>query len=205
MTRAFLAGAALALAVAAWASPDARRTPTALAARVGEGIPRIAALDLARALRDRAVGLRIADARPALEPGDLSVPRAVPLDLEADVALARDSLGLKWVLYDEGGGEAAAAWFVLTAAGADAALLAGGMDGWVEQVLEPVFPADLPDSLEAYAAEARDLSRYFGGTPRVARAGEEATVLLGGPPLSGASDTTPRVRRRGGCGWNEEP
>lgn len=199
--RPILAGAALALGAAAWLVDGlAGRGPAELAARVEAGIPRVRPLDLATRLRAREEGLRIGDVRSPLPSDALRLPRAEAVDLETLVT--EGSATERWVLYDDGrSGDAAAAWVVLDAAGRDAWVLERGVHGWVEDVLEPVLPAGADSTLRAEFERVAELSRYFGGTPRVGEPGEVvvATWAEASPPGEAVGDSTPR--RRGGCGW----
>jgi hypothetical protein len=155
------------------AETDARRPPAA-----GE----VTALELAAWIRDRKPGLRIVDLRPAEAFADGHVPSAENLALpELEVSFPA---GATLVFY--GGGEAAAPR-------APGHLeLRGGWPAWVSEVLNPQLARGAaPQEVAAFAAVS-ELSRYFGGVPRV--------VDTPVPPPSAAELEAQAVRtRRRGC------
>lgn len=82
----------------------------------------------------------------------------------------------KVVLYSEGGIHAAQAWMLLRAQGHTAVYtVLGGLDGWKEEVLFPVMPADATSQQVARFEQVAALARFFGGQPRVA-ASADATA-----------------------------
>jgi hypothetical protein len=117
-----------------------------------------------------------------------------------DIATLTPRDGETLVLYSGGGAHAAQAWVLLRAAGhARVRFLSGGLLEWTEDVLHPALDPVAPDT--ALAA----LSRYFGGTPRVAEPGDGATTgatdgavprVAPHPELRTAGELA-RLRRRG--------
>jgi hypothetical protein len=86
---------------------------------------------------------------------------------------------------------------LLRAAGVRNALFVpGGLADWRDEVISPVLPADAPPEQAAAFERAAELSRYFGGSPRIAAPGESVTrpteLAEAGPPAQLA-----RTRRRG--------
>ena len=87
------------------------------------------------------------------------------------------------VLYSDGGIHAAQAWMLLRAQGHTAVYtVLGGLDGWKDEVLFPVLPADANAQQRARFEQSAALANFFGGQARVA---SEAT------PAAGAASTTP--------------
>jgi rhodanese-related sulfurtransferase len=117
-----------------------------------------------------------------------SIPTAEHLDIRqlADVPL--DSLRAT-VVYDGGEGTAVRAWLLLRRLGHPRVrILEGGVVGWIDGVINPVLPADTPEEMAHYRRVA-EISRYFGGVPRIGRP----------PPESGSSaeDAVQLLSRRG--------
>jgi rhodanese-related sulfurtransferase len=110
----------------------------------------VTALELARWIRDRKPGLRVIDLRPAADFETYHVPGAqrVLATFQPDQTL---------VLISDGGAHAAQAWvFVRTMGHRNVYFLRGGINEWLDDVMNPNGPSQ----------EAAALSRYFGGVPR---------------------------------------
>jgi rhodanese-related sulfurtransferase len=159
----------------------------ALAVAFGPPVPpkSIAPLELARWLRAGKDHLRVIDIRSGEAFDVLHVTRAesVPLAAIADTAFAStDAI----VLYSDAGASSEKAVAELRARGAtDIYVLRRGMAGWLEDVMYPALaPRATPSEQEAEIAE---LSRFFGGSPRIA----------GPSTTSSAAEAAARTRRRG--------
>jgi rhodanese-related sulfurtransferase len=109
---------------------------------------------------------RLLDLRSPQEFADYHIPRAenVPVASLSDYPLLRNET---IVLYSEGGIHSAQAWFLLKAKEYKGVyMLRGGLDEWKEKILFP-RPAVNPTPEEAAAfARAREVSRFFGGSPQ---------------------------------------
>jgi rhodanese-related sulfurtransferase len=152
--------------------------------------PSIAALDLAAALRQRASGLQVLDVRRrgAYDQGHVPTARWVrPADLATTLASASSS-----VVVTASDAEAEAALSSLSEAERSRVrVLAGGFDAWLDEVK---FPALDPALGATERARRETLSRYFGGTPRLASPAELAARAAAGA----ASETSrPRLAGRG--------
>jgi hypothetical protein len=91
------------------------------------------------------------------------------------------------VVYGAGDGRAKAARQGLDEAGlAESYYLADGITEWLEDVMSPrLDPAASPEQLAAFG-KAAELSRYFGGTPRLGRPGSDNdTATVRRPPREG--------------------
>jgi len=166
-----LAAAALVLgslaAVAGQPAPVARGKVdvTHLASMIVNEQDHVDAIDLAHWIRERKPGLRVVDVRSPEAFSDYRVPGAenIPLDALTQAGFApTDTV----VLYSGGGAHAAQAWVLLRALGVrQVFFLSGGLDEWIDDVMEPLLPDDAtPEETAAFAAVA-EISRYFGGTP----------------------------------------
>ena len=145
-----------------------------LAAWIGEPAPavvaaagEVTALTVGQWLHDRAEGLRIVDLRAAEEYSNGRLPRAERFEAAALSAAPFAEAG-SVVVYAADDALAARAAESLRSRGVDALVLRGGYTAWVDDVLAPEIPAGAGDR-EPWRSRA-ELSRYFGGRPRVAGA-----------------------------------
>lgn len=158
--------------LAAWAgTPDrsrnARLDVQSLARAVEHEDDHVTALELAEWIRDRRPGLRVVDIRSSGEFEALHIPTAerIPLTDLAKTPFRRDET---IVLYSEGGAHAGQGWVFLRALGyTQVYFLRGGLREWLDDVMSPTFPIAADDSGRKIIAHNSDLSRYFGGSPRV--------------------------------------
>lgn len=178
-----LAGAAAALAILALAAGDAPssgRVDVAELARVVDSEQdHVDALELAAWIRAGKLGLRVIDVRGAEDFAAFHLPNAENLSL---TELTRAPIGRDEtvVLYSEGGAHAAQGWFFLRARGIEHVyFLRGGLYEWLTEVVNPTLPADASPEQRAIFARTAELSRYFGGQPRI-----------GGPAAETADDPT---------------
>jgi rhodanese-related sulfurtransferase len=154
-----------------------------------DGRDHISALQLAQWIRARKPGLRVIDVRTPAQFAQFAIPTAenLPLDTLLRTPFAAHEV---LVLYSEEGAHAGQAWALLRAMGVNNAwFIAGGLADWRDEVLEPVLAPDAePEAARAFE-ETAELSRYFGGQPRI---GERDPVAR----PRGASPVA-HVRRRG--------
>jgi rhodanese-related sulfurtransferase len=208
-THRLLAGVAAVLAIGALAAgdPGARVDVDALARTVEAEEDHVDALELAEWIRDRRPNLRVVDVRSAADFSAFHIPTAQHLPLTA-VVRAGFRPDETVVIYSEGGTHAAQAWFLLRAAGVEKVyFLRGGLYEWMTEVMSPILPSDATPSQRAGFARAAEISRYFGGMPRIGAASSSATI--DGDPAAelpardadeddgGAAAEVVRVRRRG--------
>jgi rhodanese-related sulfurtransferase len=91
----------------------------------------------------------------------------------------------KVVLYSEGGIHAAQAWMLMRAQGHEAVYtVLGGLDGWKDEVVFPVMPAEATAEQRARFERSAALAKFFGGQARVA---SEATPASGAAPMTPAA------------------
>jgi rhodanese-related sulfurtransferase len=127
----------------------------------------VTAMDLARWIKERQRALRVIDVRSPEEFESFHVPTAerIPID---SLPLAKFRRDETIVLYSEGGAHAAQAWVFLRAMGYDSVyFLRGGLYEWLDLVMSPTFAPAKTSKDSATLAELMDVSRYFGGTPRI--------------------------------------
>jgi rhodanese-related sulfurtransferase len=120
------------------------------------------ALQLAAWIREGARDVRVLDLRDRAAYEVEHVPSAEVADFARLDTLARRG-DAPVVVYSDDDVRDAQAWANLAARGHRRAyVLAGGMDAWTREVMEPVLRGDSADYVAA-------LSRYFGGAPRAPR------------------------------------
>ncbi len=178
-----LAAAAVVLGALAAANGDA--TARASASPGNE----VTALELARWIRDARPDLRVVDLRDAESFEAFSIPGADRMSVPglADVRWSPDA---SVVVYADGADAARHAQEVLQAAGVrEVYVLKGGVGAWVNTISSPVLPANPSREQAAASREIAEMSRWFGGVPRV------------GESLATTSDSVRaaigRIRRRG--------
>jgi rhodanese-related sulfurtransferase/uncharacterized membrane protein YedE/YeeE len=158
----------------------------AIARQIAHEEDHVDALELAEWIRERRPGLRIVDVREGLDSSIYRIPGSVSVPLERlpeiEVA-AKEHV----VLYSDGGAHAAQAWVLLRARGiVNATVLKDGMAAWEDEVLSPMRPSVADDTAAKRFAKARELSRWFGGRPR----------LIPLPDAESSRPAAPALRRR---------
>lgn len=148
----------------------------------------VTAIELARWIRDRKPGLRVIDIRDSAEFEQYHIPQAERMAIESVVKAAfKPSETI--VMYSGGGAHAAQAWVLLRARGErEVFFLRGGFAEWLDEVMSPQIPANLPAEKRREADSVAALSKYFGGVPRQV----DSAV-----PLEAFKATVARVRGRG--------
>lgn len=160
------------------------------------------ALDLARAIRDDPDGITILDVRSEAAFEDFHVPRATLVeggpaggtdaDEGARVLDAARSAGAgpgDLVVVTGGEGtDARPGWLALRRAGYERAhWVRDVLASWLDEIVSPVLSPDASEREREAWEEQADLSRYFGGFPRIAERDEAAST----------DDRLRRARRRG--------
>jgi rhodanese-related sulfurtransferase len=190
-THRLLAGAAAVLAISALAagepSPAGGRVDVdALARAVEAEQDHVTAVELAAWIRERKPGLRVVDVRVAEDYAEFHLPTAENVSLTGltRAAIRPDETV---VLYSEGGTHAAQGWFFLRVRGIEHVyFLRGGLYEWMTEVVNPTLPADASPAQRAEFVRTAELSRYFGGVPRIG----------GGPGPTRVDDPAAELPRR---------
>ena len=124
----------------------------ALFAGKAPSIQSVAPVELAEWIRDRKPNLRIIDARSEAEFDEFHVPRAERFT--SSTKFSPDGT----IVFVAGGEHSVHR---------DVYVLRGGMQAWIDDVMNPTITADAPPSARAAYERASIVSRYFGGVPRV--------------------------------------
>jgi rhodanese-related sulfurtransferase len=194
----------LGLAAAFAGTPDRARSARVdvdnLARAVEHEDDHVTAIELAEWIRDRRPGLRVVDIRSSGEFDALHIPTAerIPLSELSKTPFRHDET---IVLYSEGGAHAGQGWVFLRALGyTQVYFLRGGLLEWMDEVMSPSIVPTASDSARKAFGHVSDLSRYFGGTPRVATPtsnGRASPFPLPASRNAGRAKTTSRWSR--GC------
>ena len=202
----YLAGFALALGALAVVagSPrlqqNARFDVAGLAAAVEQEADHVSAIELARWIKDQRRNLRVIDVRDSASFDAYHIPRAELIDME-DLVRTPFKRDETLVLYSDGGAHAAQAWVFLRALGhRNVYFLRGGLYEWLDEVMSPALSPTPTDSMKSAFETAAEISRYFGGAPRIGDA-ESSQPSLPVPAHrdehSATREAVARVRGRG--------
>jgi rhodanese-related sulfurtransferase len=134
------------------------------------------------------------DVRDSADFEDYHIPVAerIPLD---SLAHSKFKPGETVVLYSGGGAHAAQGWVFLKALGNENVFfLRGGVDEWLEEVMNPQFPRNAPPAEKVEMDSIAALSRYFGGVPRQV---DSLVIPKRGDEKSSWHATVAKVRGRG--------
>ena len=158
-------GALAAVAGSPRASVDSVDIET-LAREVESEADHVTAIELARWIRDRKPQLRVVDIRDSIDFDQYHLPQAerIPLNKLVSAPFAQSET---IVLYSGGGAHAAQGWVFLRARGLKQVFfLRGGAAEWLDEVMNPLLPAQGAAGVRAEIDSIAALSRYFGGVPR---------------------------------------
>lgn len=183
--------------------------PQELAAMVQKEVDHVTVQELAGWIVRSQSDYRLIDLRDAEAYASYHIPTAENLaitDLPGDT-LSRNE---KVVLYSEGGIHSAQAWFLLEAQGFQGAyILRGGLEEWNDRILYPTLPANATPRQRAAFEKDRQLSAFFGGTPRIGGAPQETATALPAAPAAAApkvqapsgpkAPAAPKKKKKEGC------
>jgi rhodanese-related sulfurtransferase len=180
-----------------------------LALMVGTEVDHVTPRQLAGWIIAGATDYRLIDLRSPTEFARYHIPTAenVPIAQLPDYGLARNE---KIVLYSQGGIHSAQAWLLLKAEKyAGVYILFGGLEGWQDEVLNPLAPLHPTPQETADFEGAVQVARFFGGAPRAADStGAAPTPALlavpapattPAPPPPAPAGTAKKKARREGC------
>jgi rhodanese-related sulfurtransferase len=199
------AGAALLGAVAVLGNPYHGGVVTVdtqeLAAIVQGGLDQVSVQELAAWIIEQRTDYRLIDVRDAAAYADYHIPTAehVAIGGLLDYPLYRNE---KILLYADDDLRAAQAWFLLRAQGFPGVyIVRGGLNAWKDQVLFPALPEGATPEAQAAFEQAREVSAFFGGTPRTDVAEEPAEAIpmpkVDMPPTNVVQPK--RKRQKQGC------
>jgi rhodanese-related sulfurtransferase len=196
-------GVALGLgALAAFAgTPDRARNARVdvddLARAVEHEDDHVTAIELAEWIRNRRPGLRVIDIRTSGEFSAMHIPTAerIPLSDLSKTPFRRDET---IVLYSEGGAHAGQGWVFLRALGySQVYFLRGGLREWLDDVMSPTMDSRAGDSAKKAFTRVSDLSRYFGGSPRIGVQRSVESIV----PIPAPRDSASLAPAKSGSKW----
>lgn len=145
---------------------------------------------------------RVVDVRHAAAYAEYHIPPAENIPV---AGLGQSSLlhNEKIVLYADDGVRAAQAWMLLKAKGFKGVyILRGGLDAWKDSVLFPRIPGNPTPAQAVEFARAREVSRFFGGTPQALAGDSTAARQVAMPKLTMPASPTagaPKKKKKEGC------
>jgi rhodanese-related sulfurtransferase len=176
---------------------------TDLAGIVQREVDHVTPADLADWIVKGKSDYRLIDLRSKAEYDQYHIPGAecVPLAALPDSGLERNE---KIILYSEGGIHSAQAWFLLEAMGYKSVyMLLGGLDDWKDLILFPAMPENPAPEQQAAFARMKELSKYFGGTPRSGATASAPDTALPLPKLqlpgSSSAPVATTKKKKEGC------
>lgn len=155
------------------------------------GANQVSAVQLAQWIRDTKAGLRVVDIRDSIQFDELHIAGAERIDV-ASLAGSRFSPDETIVVYSDVEADAARAQTILTDRGHPRPLvLHGGISEWIDDILNPTLASNATDSARKEFERVAELSRYFGGVPRITEPGDTVAAGSTGP------QSAKRIRGRG--------
>jgi rhodanese-related sulfurtransferase len=146
---------------------------------------------------------RVVDLRHAAAYAEYHIPPAENIPV---AGLGQSSLlhNEKIILYADDGARAAQAWMLLKAKGYKGVyILRGGLDVWKDSVLFPRIPGNPTPAQVVEFARAREVSRFFGGTPQALSGDSTATGQVAMPkltmPASQPAGAPTKKKKKEGC------
>jgi rhodanese-related sulfurtransferase len=146
---------------------NARIDVAGLARTIENEDDHVTAVELAQWIKSQRPDLRVIDVRDSAAFEEYHIPRAerIALDDLVTTSFSRDET---LVLYSEGGAHAAQGWVLLRAMGYKRVyFLRGGLDEWLADIMNPTLAASASDSARASFTKLSEISKYFGGLPRI--------------------------------------
>jgi rhodanese-related sulfurtransferase len=146
---------------------------------------------------------RLIDLRTQAEFDEYHIPSAenVPLATLPGYGLERNE---RVVLYSEGGIHSGQAWFLLKAMGYKSVyMLRGGLDDWKDLILFPSMPSNPSGEQLAAFAKMKEVSKFFGGSPRTESTATALDTALPLPKLqmpgSSSGPVAAPKKKKEGC------
>jgi rhodanese-related sulfurtransferase len=169
-----LAGAAGALALLALVAgdpyPSATTANSGLSQSLGLEIDeahRVSAIQLAEWVRERRPGLRVLDLRTPTQYEEFNLPKAELKSLSQLGTTEFDSTATL-VVYGDDAEAAQRGWLILRALGyPNVYYMKDGIGEWLGDIMNPTISPDASEGERAAFEKLAELSRYFGGLPRI--------------------------------------
>ncbi len=184
---------------------DAMVNTKELALIVEKGADKVSVDTLAGWIIQGKSDYRLVDLRGAKDFAAYHIPPAENIPL---TSLERSSLqhNEKVLVYADDEVQAAQAWMLLRTRGFKGVyVLDGGLGAWKERILFPGVSKDATPAQLAEYARAREVSRFFGGTPQGAAGDASLTSKPGLPTLALPAPATsrpagaPKKKKKEGC------
>lgn len=169
-----LAGAAGALALLALVAGDPYRSPTTSDSGISQALGieiddthRVSAIQLAEWVRGRRPELRVLDLRTRSQYEEFNLPKAELTALSQLGTTEFDSTATL-VVYANDAETAQRGWLILRALGyPNVYYMKDGIGEWLGDIMNPTVSPDASERERAAFEKLAELSRYFGGLPRI--------------------------------------
>lgn len=169
-----LAGAAGALALLALVAGDPYRSATTSDSGIWPALgieiddtQRVSAIQLAEWVRGRRPGLRVLDLRTPSQYEEFNLPKAELTTLSQLGTSEFDSTATL-VVYANDAEAAQRGWLILRALGyPNVYYMKDGIGEWLGDIMNPTISPDASEGERAAFEKLAELSRYFGGLPRI--------------------------------------
>ncbi len=176
-----------------------------LSIAMATGADQVSVTTLADWIIQAKADFRVVDLRPEAAYAEYHIPPAENIPV---AGLAQSSLrhNEKVILYAEDGARAAQAWMLLRAKGFKGVyILRGGLEAWKDSVLFPRIPGNPTPAQQVEFARAREVSKFFGGTPQTLASDSAGAQQLAMPklampaPQAAGAPGAPKKKKKEGC------
>lgn len=161
-------------------------------------LPAVSATQLAEWIRSREPGLRVIDLRSADAFEAYRIPGARRHDAVSLDRLASSDRDVLVLVSADGRIPAQAGRHLRNSGAREILVLHKGVRGWLEEVINPVLAAGTTPRARQRIEARAELSRYFGGQPRIGTPGGPSAGKA--MPATDDVDTDIAHLRRRGCG-----
>lgn len=154
-----------------------------LAVMVEKEVDHVTVDELAHWVIQGKVDYRLVDLRTPKEFAAYHIPTAenIPIASLLDGGLMRND---KIILYSDGGIHSAQAWFLLKAVQYNAVyMLRDGLNEWKDRILFPALADNATDAEKAAFEKQKQVSLFFGGSPRTGIPDAESSPQIALPKL----------------------
>lgn len=177
-----------------------------LALKVQDKSSNLSVEELAEWLISKKTGFMLIDIRSPKLYGEYYIPTAVNIQPESIIDLNIPK-SQKIIIYSDDNLQSAQTWLLLKSKYYKAVyMLKGGISAWRDQILFPVIPDSIATEEQAKYRKLTEISKYFGGSPRVLTQGAQMVQSIPQQqampkplPPAAAGKTSGNKPKREGC------
>ena len=159
--------------------------PNELLSELNDNTRFISTDDVASLIIDQTPQVQLIDVRSATEYKKFSLPYSVNIPLDSlllpDWEVYLDQLGMTTIFYSSGTIYASQAWMLARRKGyTNLFILKGGLNRWIETIMQPKEPLETTSSLEFDLYQFRKAAgQYFGGGTKVSSSSSKSSKKKG--------------------------